>query len=277
MPVVAVPPNTRLRLAGASIYHRRRAQKYFHEFAPMIVRDDRGDLIDYADMHLAWCYHLAYCWANDLHCAIISHFGSGKSSGFAVPLSAWLLGKDPNLCVKYISHSDALARRAVSGAKTIIEDPEYKRIFPGVVPGEKWAEHEAFLVRSGKALDPSLHAMGVDSKGIGGRADVIVFDDVCDEKNTESEDVRRKIKLRVHRTWMSRRRHPRTSRVLWIATIWHDDDATSELLTLPGWCTLIQRVNADCSGLEQEVHGASADYLEWGSRNGGEVALSRIA
>lgn len=255
----------------------KRARKFFHEFAPLVVKDDKGDPIEYVDMHLAWCYHLAYCWSHNLHCGILSHFGSGKSSGFAVPLMSWLLGCNQNLCLKYISHSDELARRAVAGAKDIITDPLYKVIFPGVKIGDKWAEHEAFIQRKGKSLDPSLHAKGVLSKGIGGRADALFFDDVVDEQNSESEDFRRKIKNRVHRTWMSRRRHPRLSRVLWIATIWHEDDATSEILSMPGWCSLVQVVNADCSGLDQQVYGAGADYLEWGERVGVERALASIA
>ncbi len=266
-----------MRLKAQLEKGRKRARKFFHEFAPLVVKDDKGNAIEYVDMHLAWVYHLAYCWAHNLHCGILSHFGSGKSSGFAVPLMAWMLGRNQNLCLKYISHSDELARRAVSGAKDIIQDPMYQAIFPTVKIGDKWAEHEAFVKRKGKSLDPSLHAKGVLSKGIGGRADAIFFDDVVDEQNSESEDVRRKIKNRVHRTWMSRRRHLITSRVLWIATIWHEDDATSEILAMPKWCSLVQVVNADCSGLDQQVYGAGEDYLTWGEKVGVEGALASIA
>lgn len=263
-----LPSNNPTVLRAYSRYRSRlkAARNDFAAFGPLVAQDDRGAPIEYVPMHMAWVHHLSYCWAHGLHCCILAHFGSGKSSGFAVPLLSWLVGRDPQIRIKYISHSDELARRAISGVKQIMEAPTYKSIFPNVRPGAKWAEQEAFVERSGGALDPTLHAKGVDSKGVGGRADVLVFDDVCDEKNSESEAVRAKIKNRVHRTWMSRLADPVLGRVLWIATIWNVDDATSELQTLPGWCTLIQRVAADCGSIEQEVVGADPDsYRSHGS------------
>lgn len=251
----------------------RRARDDFAAFAPLVAKDDQGNPIQYVQMHRAWVHHLSYCWDRGLYCAIMAHFGSGKSSGFAIPLVSWLVGRDQNIRIKYISHSDALAARAVSGAKTLIESPVYKAVFPGVKIGHKWSEHEAFVVRSGWSIDPTIHAQGVDSKGVGGRADVLFFDDVVDEKNAESQEQRDKVKKRVHRTWMSRLADPAQSRVLWIATPWHIDDATMELLTMPRWCTLVQKVNDDCSALEQEVIGADADYLHWGSMYKNEAGV----
>lgn len=259
------PTETVLRAYSAWQRTLRNARTDFSAFAPLVARDDKGDPIVYAPMHLAWVRHLSYCWSRGLHCAILAHFGSGKSSGFAVPLMAWLVGRDPNVRIKYVSHSDDLASRAIAGAKDLIQSPIYRAIFPHVRVGRKWTDHEAFVRRTGSALDPTLHAKGVDSKGVGGRADVVMFDDVVDEKNAESEDQRTKVKNRVHRTWMSRLADPQASRVLWIATPWHVDDATMELQTMARWCTLIQRVNDDCSALDQEVVGAEMDYLTHGT------------
>ena len=43
-----------------------------------------------------------------------------------------------------------------------------------------------------------------------------------------------------------------------------NSEDTMERMTMDGWCTLIQRVNDDCSALTQEVVGAGADYGQWG-------------
>jgi hypothetical protein len=81
-------------LAEAKYWERvRKARTDFPTFAEMVVKDDMGEAIEYAPMHLAWCWHLTYCWNRRLHCVILSPLRqSGKSSGFAVPLTTWLLG-----------------------------------------------------------------------------------------------------------------------------------------------------------------------------------------
>jgi len=238
-----------------------RAREHFADFAPLVTLDNLGNPIDYAPIHLAWVWHLTYCWNRGLHCVLMAPYEHGKTSGFAVPLITWLVGRNLQIRCKVISAGDANAAARVEGAKAILETPIYRQVFPGVRIGRKWTGREAFVDRKGGGLDPTIHARGVDTGGIGQRADVLIFDDVVDSDNSMEFLQRKKVKDRVHSKWMSRL-NLQFGRVLWLATPWHQDDATHEIMAMTGWCTLIQRVKGTLDGYEQEVIGAGPDYLQ---------------
>lgn len=247
------------RLAAAKFHRKmRKAAKDFSAFIKTTVKDDHGAFLKLAPIHKAWLDHVNYCWERNLKAIVLAPFGHGKSSTLAVPLIAWHLGRDPNLRIKVVTNDDAGATKRVSAAKVIIEGPRYQQIFPNVQKGDKWTDHELYLKRGGHAIDPSVQARGVLTTGIGGRADLIVFDDVVDQRNSMDPAQRRKILELVESTWLSRLEPD--GKVLYIDTLWHPDDATHHLMTRAGWCTLLQRVSADCQAIEQEVFGADSDY-----------------
>jgi hypothetical protein len=185
-----------------------------------------------------------------------------NSSCLAVPLTTWLVGRDPQTRVKIVSNADDFAKQRVQGAKAIIESAEYRDVFPEVRRGDQWSDSRLFVRRAGNALDPSIHARGVMTKGVGGRADYVIFDDICDQLNTESQALRGRVKGFARATWLSRLDGPH-ARALMIATAWHPDDATHDFLQDPLWCGLVQRVRMpDMLAYEQEVFGANSDYLD---------------
>jgi hypothetical protein len=234
------------------------AKRDFTAFVELVGRDETGQSLVLAELHRAWHRHVNYCWERKLHAGILAHWGSGKSSGLVVPLVAFVLGHDNNTRVKIVTNDDASARRRVASIKRILESPQYLTVFADVQRGAKWAESEVYLKRKGYANDPSIQARGVFSTGIGTRADCIVFDDVCDQKNSAEPAQRRRVRELVEATWLSRLESG--GKALWIATPWSIDDATHALMRANGWCFLVQRVNADLTALEQEVIGAGADY-----------------
>jgi hypothetical protein len=249
------------RVLAEALYWQRVAvaRRHFPTYAEMVVKDENGDPIVFAPMHQAWADHVEWCWGHRRHAMILAPFGSGKSSGFAVPLATFLIGLDVQIRIKFVSNGDDYAAQRVQGAQQILEGHEYADIFPHVVKGRRWNTREAFVRRLGASLDPTLHARGVETKGIGGRADRILFDDVCDEINSAEQRQRAKIKQRVKRTWMSRL-DPEHGLALWIATPWHADDATHDMMGQEDWCTLIQRVSPDLTRFDQEVVNAGPDY-----------------
>ena len=221
------------------------------KFISRCVRDDHGNLLGLAPMHLYWLQHVEWCWARGLRCMILAHFGSGKSSALAVPLIAFMLGQDPQLRVKQICNDDSSAKRRVGSAKQIFESENFRVAFPDARPGPKWTDHELILVRKGHSIEPSLHARGVFTTGIGGRADRIVCDDVVDQKNSMDEAQRKKVRSLLEETWFSRLEPD--GQVLWIGTVWNLADATHHFMKQPGWCVLVQKISDDCNLIEQEV------------------------
>lgn len=259
--------------AQAIVYERTmRARHDLCEFIELVVSDDHGAKLRLADMHRQWVAHVNYCWERGLKAMILAHFGSGKSSSLAVPAVAWLLGRDPNKRIKVVTNDDSNATRRVGGVAKIIESPIFREVFPRARKGAQWTSHELFLRREGFALDPSVQARGVLSTGIGGRADFILFDDVVDQKNSMDSGQRQKILDVVEQTWLSRLEPD--ARVLWVATPWHASDATHQFMQRPGWCSLVQRVSADCAHIEQEVLGASD--LDYPVASLGELGKLRV-
>lgn len=259
-------PRLQKVIHAEALYNKRvrTARDELATFIETCARNEAGHHINLHQMHLAWIWHVDYCWSRGLRAMILSPFESGKSSTLAVPLAAWLVGKNPQARLKFVCNTDDSAILRVGATKVVMETPDYQAVFPGVRRGLKWSSREVFVDRRGGSIDPTLHARGVKSTGVGGRADYIIFDDVNDQKNTESEAQRKLIKGLVRSTWLSRLDQP-TGRALWIATPWHFDDSTHDLWHDPLWCTLVVRVRPpDFEHYELEVFNAGEDYLAGG-------------
>lgn len=235
------------------------ARTGLEKFIEFAARSEEGEPIELDYIHRMWCWHVTYCWSRGLHAGILAPFGSGKSSTLAVPLATYLIGRNQQIRIKLIANHDDYAKRRVGAAKSIIETVEYQQVFPHVRPGNQWTDHEIEVVRKLGPIDPTLQARGVLTAGVGTRADVAIFDDVCDQLNSEEPGSRRKVKEFVRRTWLSRL-DARAGRALWIATPWDPDDATADLMNDPKWCFLIQRVAKSHTEYEQEVFNAGDDY-----------------
>lgn len=248
-----------VRSAWAARQNRlTRARASFTDFVGLVGRDDKDDRFTLEDLHLSWHRHVAWCWEQGLHAGILAPWGHGKSVGLVVPLSAWLLGRNPGLRIKIVCSATELARDRVTGVRTMLESPAYRHVFPNVRPGGRWTGEELMLARPGGSLDPSLQAKGVFGKGVGKRADVIIFDDIVDQLNAAEPGQRRKVRETAGSTWMGRL--VGKGRGLYIATPWNSDDATFHFMQRPGWCFLVQKVNPSIQHIEQEVHNARPGY-----------------
>lgn len=245
-----------MRLEGET----QRARKEFTSFVRLCTSDERGMPFLLEPMHLWWHQHVAWCWKRDLFAGILAHWGAGKSAGLVVPLPAWLIGRNPNLRIKVVCSSTELARERVEATKTLITSQMYRRVFPHVRPGTSWKANEFTVTRGSGSADQTLQAKSVFGKGVGKRADVLIFDDVVDQLNAAAPEQRKKVREFVSNTWMGRRTPQ--GKVLYIATPWNTDDATFHLMARPNWCFLVQRVPDSVDKIEQEVHNAPPDYPE---------------
>ena len=233
----------------------KRARENFDVYVPMVCRDNFGNAIHLAAIHRAWIRHINYCWPRGYRALILAPFGHGKSSSLAVPLCSWLMGRDITARIKIITNDDPSAVKRVGACKRTIESPAYRQVFPEVKRGDRWTDHELYLRRSGySTIDPSLHARGVNTTGIGSRADYVILDDVVDQRNAMDPAQRKKVLDLLEGTWLNRLEP--TGKVLAIGTAWHQGDAHHVLMQRAGWCTLIHRVSLDCTRIEQEVLGA---------------------
>jgi len=103
---------------------------------------------------------------NHITNGIITH----NTSYMAVMRPIFLLGHNPNLRIKIVSHSDKKAADILRQIKEAIESNErLKEVFPHLEPGDVWASNKILIKRSLWSKDVTIEALGILSGATGGR------------------------------------------------------------------------------------------------------------
>lgn len=144
----------------------------------------------------------------------------------------WELGRNPNLRVKIVCASDGRAKeRLFEIDQHILTNPRVKEVFPNLVPDPDapWNAHRLVLKRTARHRDASVEAIGITSTATGGRADLLVADDVVDRRNALSfPALREQIKQAWKSDWTNLLEPD--SRVWYICTLWSPSDLSHELM-----------------------------------------------
>ncbi len=228
-----------------------------HALTPLEVaqaREDVNAFIEYtqtdeqtgqrflqADIHRAWHAHI------DQHtrALIIAPREHGKTDQLAIGRVLWELGKNPQLRIKIVCQDDDhAAQRLVAIEGQIERNPRVRQVFPGLRKHpslDNWSKHTATVDRRGEDKDPSVEALGVLSAGTGGRADLIIFDDVVDLRNAiQLPALREAVKTSINNVWLNLL--TKNGRAVYVATPWHEDDATHEMEKKATWVCLKQPI-----------------------------------
>jgi predicted phage terminase large subunit-like protein len=156
--------------------------------------------------------------------------GHGKTEQSAYRV-AWEIGRNPNIRVKYVQQSDRESRKTSATIRDIIESERYHIVFPDIEPDEREWGKEAFSVKRTRiGRDPTVEASGIFGRA-GGRWDLLIGDDVCDEKNTlQQPSLREQVKRAWANTWGPMADVTRDSppRIWTVGTPWHLDDITAD-------------------------------------------------
>jgi hypothetical protein len=231
-------PNVLTRLAVAEAEIARIARDSRDVFNAYVLEDSEGQSLAPGAIHLMWSRHIDTCAQSRKYCAIIAPWGHGKTEQVVIGSTLFDLARNPNMRVKMVCNSDDNARARIAAIKKIIESSEkFHNVFPEIVPDRDrgWSGQYLYIKRDGASKDPSIAAAGVLSSGIGGRADKIVFDDPVDLKNAIQEPKKREsVKDAIRQTWLSRldenKKKVNYPQVIYIATVWHEEDATCEFV-----------------------------------------------
>jgi phage terminase large subunit-like protein len=175
----------------------------------------------------------------------------GKTTILAVGRVIWELGRNHNLRIKVVCASDARAKERLYEIKQYIsESQRIKDVFPTLEQDQEaeWSKHRVVVKRTIRSGHASVEALGVTSTATGGRADLIIGDDVVDRRNAlEYPALRETIKQAWKSDWTNLLEPE--SRVVVIGTLWHKDDLNHELLANPAYHTLFYAVPADFGSL----------------------------
>jgi hypothetical protein len=138
------------------------------------------------------------------------------------------IGKNTDLRIKIISSNDKQAGKRVSAIKDFIQfNKDYQYFFPNVKPMKgMWGKTSFSVEREIIDSNPTIEGAGVLSTGAGDRADIIVFDDPCDMRNSIQEPaLRDKVYQSITNVWLNLLSP--NGKVIWIYTPWHEEDAAA--------------------------------------------------
>lgn len=162
---------------------------------------------------------------------IVSPRGHGKTSQL-VGRCIWEIGRNHNIRIKVVSATDDKAKEILGQIKEMIKKSErVKDVFPDLEVDEERGDTkgEFFVKRSNVTMrDGTVQSAGVLSSGAGGRADILLCDDVVDPKNAlVNPSVREQVKEVLTKTWFSL--VAASGRIYYLATPYHVQDATHHL------------------------------------------------
>lgn len=172
----------------------------------------------------------------------------GKSTHLSVAYPLWEIAKNHGQRILLVSSTSATSVKFLAQVLNHIEKNEkYKdwaeAIDPtgvGVVPQkrlvgrreEKWTGEAITIKREDLNLkDYTVQSVGLFGSILSGRADIIIVDDLVNQKNSETQDQRDKVKDWVFTTLM-----PILvpgGRFIYLGNTWHQDDLVADLLKNP--------------------------------------------
>lgn len=202
-------------------------------FCQLCLRDPYGRRWQQQDFHREW-HALADRLGPGGRLLIGAPREHAKTTQMSVARTLKALGDNPELRIKIVAANDSLARAVLREIRANIErNQDLRDLYPGLRPDEDagWAKERLFVRRRTLAKDPSVEASGVLSTGTGGRADILIFDDVVDLRNAiQLPALRDQVKRAVYEVWLNLLTPEGIA--YYVATVWHEADLTSELAGL---------------------------------------------
>jgi len=160
---------------------------------------------------------------------LIAARGHAKSEYYSAVMPAWFIGHNPGVRIVHITSTDALATMYSRRLQRVIESENLRQIFPELPGrGAKWTESEWSLDIAGQR-DPTWRCAGRGGALTGGRADIIILDDVVTYENSRT-DGERKHTVGWFQQTLVPMLVPETGKLLVIGTRYHEDDLYASLL-----------------------------------------------
>lgn len=223
-------------------------------FIEYVGKDNKGVRVQQSAIHLEIQDHIEECHKQSIqNCGILAPWGHGKTEQLIFRVLDWI-GEDVNRRIQYICNTDENATARVGAIKKYIEeDSDYHKVYPWVTPSDygEWGKHKITVKRIAKSKDGTLESWGITSSGTGSRSDIQVFDDPVDMRNAIlNPAMRLQVKDSFNNVWLSRL-VPGGFRI-YIATVWHQDDLTHDLMKNSEWKFLIMKISEDFTCIECE-------------------------
>ena len=230
-----------------------------NEFITSVLKDEKGNPIKQAVIHREFHKHIDSAWERGLNAGILAPWGHAKTEQLAIGRTLWMIGQHPELRGKLICANDDIATQRVASIKEYLDSSdEFHKLFPHVEVDRKRGDQKRmfFVKRKSMSKDATLTAGGILSTAIGARDDYKVFDDVVDLRNSvQMPALRPQVKAAFYNTWMSR--GEADTKIVYVATVWMEDDLSMELLTNEMWSFMVISVADSMDHLEVRYTNAA--------------------
>ena len=227
-----------------------RAREDIFEFFEFVMKDFTGKPIKLAPHQRVG---LEFMMA---HGRSVNMWPVGTSKTFiAVGLTLFFMGRDPTIRGAVVSATEEQAKKIVALVRGYIEgSTELHLVFPALRQstreGDQWTQTSLTIERPRGIKDASLTAYGVDSpRIIGTRLNWVVLDDLLNDENTSTQELRTKLVMSLDQAILSRvdavgESNDRWSKVVMINTPWHPKDVVHHARDEYGWACM----RMDCLG-----------------------------
>jgi len=167
---------------------------------------------------------------NNLLSVIVVPRDHGKTEQFAIGRPLWEIAQNLNIRGKLFSEALELGKTRLLSIKEHIEkNKRYQELFPHVKPSKQlWQSERITVERDTHSKDSTMAALGAYTAITGERADLIVCDDICGMTSMLYPTERLKVK-EIFKNNIMNILSP-AGRLIYIATPWHFDDLTMELM-----------------------------------------------
>lgn len=238
-------------MAGREITPRQRASLSIEK---QLAAESRSDINVFFPFVLGSDHNQSDCHKKlqahmDTHdrAGIIAQKELGKTTQ-AIMRAIHRLGNNSNLLQKLLCANDELAVDRVMMIRDLISrNRRLKMVFPNLIrhPGfDDWGKLSLTVKRDRFSKDSSIEACGILTSGTGGRAEEILFDDVVDFQNAIKYPKQRdQVKKAFKNVWIPLL-GPK-GKAIYLATLHHEADLTSELLNNPEWNWINLSVTGD--------------------------------
>ena len=156
---------------------------------------------------------------------------AGKTQAVTVARALWEIGRNPNIRILIVMNTDKQAQKIASTiGRYIMHSPEFKKVFPSIVPapGMPWNTQQLSVQRTANlGTHPTLLTCGIHGNVLGSRVDLLFLDDILDYENTRTDYQRKELGHWVRSTPFSRL--TRKARVICVGTAWERHDLMHEL------------------------------------------------
>ncbi len=205
------------------------------KFIEYVLRDEQtNSIIHNAPHHLEWHELL------DKHplVSLSAPIEHGKTYQLGLGRVLFEIGKDPTLRIALISNTITQAQKLLVVIRQQIEtNPRLHEVFPHLKrstrPGAMWHSTALTVERETLSRDPSIQALGHESKILGSRLDLIIGDDILDFANTRTQEQIEKIIGWFESTVYSRLTE--NGRCWLIGTPWTPTDMLATMGARTGW------------------------------------------